>query len=234
MQTSGFRSAYVILAVAAGLQPAAAEGTAARLEKAVAVLDKLTDSSGDGIRPEEIASADCVAVIPGFYKGAAVVGVVFEADLLLEVSFGRGFIACRNGDNWSAPAAITMEAGSLGLQIGENIDIVILSLDKQNRSKLLSGRFTIGLDASAAWGNGKSSHGDPNATILFFGHTKGSFAGFALNGAMLKPDETGNKALYGKPIRNGEVVEGSAAAPAIAQRFVSKLTSLLHPESSTP
>ena len=47
-----------------------------------------------GIRPEEIASADCVAVIPGFYKGAAVVGVVFEADLLLEVSFGRGFIAC--------------------------------------------------------------------------------------------------------------------------------------------
>jgi len=94
---------------AAGLQPAAAEGTAARLEKAVAVLNKLTDSSGDGIRPEEIASADCVAVIPGFYKGAAVVGVVFEADLLLEVSFGRGFIACRNGDNWSAPAAITME-----------------------------------------------------------------------------------------------------------------------------
>jgi hypothetical protein len=103
-QTSRLRSAYVILAVAAGLQPAAAEGTAARLEKAVAVLNKLTDSSGYGIRPEEIASADCVAVIPGFYKGAAVVGVVFEADLLLEVSFGRGFIACRNGDNWSAPA----------------------------------------------------------------------------------------------------------------------------------
>jgi hypothetical protein len=60
----------------------------------VAVLNKLTDSSGDGIRPEEIASADCVAVIPGFYKGAAVMGVVFEADVLLEVSFGRGFIAC--------------------------------------------------------------------------------------------------------------------------------------------
>jgi len=66
MQTSGLRSAYLILAVAAGLQPAAAEGTAARLEKAAAVLNKLTDSSGDGIRPEEIASADCVAAIPGF------------------------------------------------------------------------------------------------------------------------------------------------------------------------
>jgi len=95
-----------------------------------------------------------------------------------------------------------MEAGSLGIQIGENIDIVILSLDKNNRSKLFSGRFAIGLDASAAWGNGKSSRG--------------------------------NKALYGKPIKNGEIVEGGAATPAVAQRFASKLTSLLHPESSTP
>ncbi len=111
---------------------------------------------------------------------------------------------------------------------------MILSLDKKNRSKLLSGRFTIGLDASAAWGNGKSSHGDPNARILLFGHTKGSFAGFDLNGAILKPDETSNKALYGKPIKNGEIVEGGAATPAVAQRFVSKLTSLLHSESSAP
>jgi lipid-binding SYLF domain-containing protein len=229
MQTSGLRSAYVVLAVAAGLQPAAAEGTAARLEKAVAVLNQLTDSSGDAIRPEEVASADCVAVIPGFYKGAAVVGVVFESDLLLEVSFGRGFIACRNGDNWSAPAAITMETGSLGVQIGENIDIVILSLDRELRSKLISGRFTIGLDASVAWGNGKPAHGDPDAKMLLFGHTKGSFAGFDLNGAMLKPDQTSNKALYGKPIRNGEIVEGGIATPAVAQALVLKLTSLLHP-----
>ncbi len=55
-----------------------------------------------------------------------------------------------------------------------------------------------------------------------------------LNGAMLKPDESGNKALYGKPIKNGEIVGGGAATPAVAQRFVSKLTSLLYPESSTP
>ena len=51
---------------------------------------------------------------------------------------------------------------------------------------------------------------------------------------MLKPDETGNKALYGKPIKNGQIVGGGAATPAVAQRFVSKLTSLLYPESSTP
>jgi lipid-binding SYLF domain-containing protein len=129
------------------------------------------------------------------------------------------------------PAAVMMEAGSLGVQIGENIDLVILSLDREQRSKLLSAPFTLGVDASAAWGNGKYIHGDPNAKILLFGHTKGGFAGFNLDGAMLRPDESGNKSLYGKPIKNGEIVEGGAATPAVAQALVLKLTSLLHPSN---
>jgi len=217
------RTAYAVLvfAMAAGVRPAAAEDIPARLGKSVTVLNQLKTSNG--IRPEQIASADCVAVIPGFKKGAAVVGV----------SFGRGFVSCRNGDDWSAPGAVTMEAGSLGVQIGgEKIDIVVLSLDKQRRAKLLSERFTIGSDASAAWGNGKSAYSDPNVKILFFGHTKGAFAGFGLDGATLKADDSGNKALYGKPITNSEIVEGGAATPAAAQPLISKLTSLLHPESA--
>jgi SH3 domain-containing YSC84-like protein 1 len=218
-----FAYAVLIFAMAVGIRPAVAEDTPSRLQKAVVVLSKLADSSGHGIRPEEIASADCVAVIPGFKKGAAVVGV----------SFGRGFISCRNGDHWSAPGAVTLEGGSLGVQIGgEKIDIVILSLDKERRSKLLSDRFTIGSDASAAWGNGKFAHGDPNSKILFFGQTKGAFAGFDLDGARLKPDDSANKALYGKPIKNSEIVE-SASTPTVAQPLVSKLTSLVHSESAS-
>jgi SH3 domain-containing YSC84-like protein 1 len=232
MQTSrltspkGVRAAYAVLtfAMVAGIQPAVAEDTTARFEKAATALNKLTDSSEPGMRQEEIRGADCIAVVPGFKKGAAVVGV----------GYGRGFISCRTGEGWSAPAAITLESGSLGVQLGgEKIDIVILSLDKERRSKLLSDRFTIGSDASAAWGNGKSAHADPNAKILFFGHTKGAFAGFGLDGATLKPDESGNKALYGKTIKNNEIVEGGAETPAVAQPFVSKLTSLLHAESAT-
>jgi lipid-binding SYLF domain-containing protein len=219
------RTAYVVLtlAMAAGIRPAVAEDTQSRLQKGVAVLNKLTDPSGHAIGPEQIGSADCVAVIPGFKKGAAVVGV----------SYGRGFISCRNGDNWSAPAAVTLEGGSLGVQLGgEKTDIVILSLDKERRSKLLSDRFTIGSDASAAWGNGKSAHADPNAKILFFGRTKGAFAGFDLDGTTLKPDESGNKALYSKSIKNSEIVEG-ATTPTVAQPLISKLTSLISAESAT-
>jgi lipid-binding SYLF domain-containing protein len=230
MHTSQLRSnkgmhaayAFLVLAMAGGIRPAVAEDTPSRLQKAAAVLNKLTDPSSHAIGPERIASADCVAVIPGFKKGAAVVGV----------SYGRGFISCRNGDSWSAPGAVTLEGGSLGVQLGgEKIDIVILSLDKERRSKLLSDRFTIGSDASAAWGNGKSAHGDPNSKILFFAQTKGAFAGFDLDGVTLKPDDSGDKALYGKPIKNSEIVEGASTPPA-AQPLVSKLASLVQSESS--
>src|SRR5260370_25932803 len=118
----------LFLTIAAAFSAAAADDTGARLERAVAVFNTITES-GHGIRPNQIATADCVAVIPGFKKGAAVVGV----------GYGRGFISCRAGDNWSAPGSVTMEGGSLGVQNGgEKIHIVILSLDKERRSNLLS------------------------------------------------------------------------------------------------
>jgi len=202
----------VSLTLAAVFTAAGADDTTARLGKASAVLNKMTQSGND-IRAGVLASADCVVVIPGFKKGAIVVGV----------GHGRGFISCRNGVNWSAPGAVALDSGSLGVQIGgEEMDIVILSMDKGLRSKLLSDRFAFGSDASAAWGNGASAHGDPNAKILLYGHTKGAFAGFDLDGATIKPDDSGNKALYGKTLSNGEIVAG-ATAPSGAQTFVATI-----------
>ncbi|HTW31262.1 MAG TPA: lipid-binding SYLF domain-containing protein [Candidatus Sulfotelmatobacter sp.] len=167
-----------------------------------------------GMPPERLAAADCIAVIPGFKKGAAGLGI----------GFGRGFISCRKDGRWSAPAAITLETASLGVQLGgEEINIVALSMDKGRRAKLLSERFTVGSDASAAWGNGKSAHEDPNAQVLFFGETKGAFAGFGLDGATVKRDQSGDKALYGKDVTNSEIVDGSTATPTIAQGFTGEL-----------
>jgi SH3 domain-containing YSC84-like protein 1 len=204
----------LLLTFCAGVAASAADETAARLNKATAVFAKMTGPK-HSIPADRIASADCVAVIPGFKKGAAVVGV----------GFGRGFISCRKDGGWSAPAAISFETASVGVQLGgEEIDIVMLSLDKARRAKLLSERFTVGSDASAAWGNGKSAHEDPNAQIVFYGDTKGAFAGFGLDGASLKRDEAGDKALYGRDVTNSDVVDGSATTPSVAQPFVDKLS----------
>ena len=203
----------LLLTLTLGMTADAADETTARLNRAAEVFAKMTDSE-HGIRPDRIANADCIAVIPGFKKGAAVVGV----------GFGRGFISCRKEGGWSAPAAISLETASLGVQLGgEEIDVVVLSLDKSRRAKLLSDRFTIGSDASAAWGNGKTAHEDPNAQVVFYGQTKGVFAGFGLDGATLKRDQSGDKALYGKDVTNREIVDNGTAIPAIAQPFVNKL-----------
>jgi lipid-binding SYLF domain-containing protein len=202
----------LLVTLAAGLTAAGADDTSQRLAKATAVLNTMTQSGHD-IRAGELASADCVVVIPGFKKGALVVGV----------GHGRGFISCRTGDTWSAPGAITLDSGSLGVQLGgEEMNIVILSMDKGLRSKLLSDRFALGSDASAAWGNGASAHGDPNAKLLLYGHTKGAFAGFDLDGATLKADDSGNKALYGKTLSNGEIIAGTTV-PSTAQTFVATI-----------
>lgn len=202
----------VLVTLAAVVTAAGADETAERLAKATAVLNKMTES-GHEIRAGQLARADCVVVIPGFKKGAVVVGV----------GHGRGFISCRNGGNWSAPGAVALDSGSLGVQLGgEEINIVILSMGKDLRSKLLSDRFAIGSDASAAWGNGASAHGDPSAQILLYGQTKGAFAGFDLDGATLKPDESGNKAIYGKALSNGEIIAG-ATAPSSARTFVATI-----------
>src|SRR5580700_8483463 len=202
----------MFLTISAVLTATGADDTTARLDKASAVFNNMTQSGHD-IPAGKLASADCVVVIPGFKKGAIVVGV----------GHGRGFISCRNSGNWSAPGAITLDSGSVGVQLGgEEMNIVILSTDKDLRSKLLSDRFAIGSDASAAWGNGASAHGDPNSKILFYGQTKGAFAGFDLDGATLKPDDSGNKALYGKALSNGEIIAGTTA-PAVAQTFVASV-----------
>src|SRR5579862_1244348 len=202
---------FTILPAAMGASPA--NDTAERVERAAAVLKTLT-SPGHGISSEKLAASDCIAVVPGFKKGAAVVGV----------GFGKGFISCRTSSGWSAPGSITVETTSLGVQIGgEEIDLVVLSLDKGRRAKLLSERFTLGADASAAWGNGKTAHEDPNIKIVVYGRAKGAFAGFGLNGATLKADESGNKSLYGRTVTNQDIVERQQSVPSAARPLMAAL-----------
>jgi SH3 domain-containing YSC84-like protein 1 len=193
----------------------AADAMSVRAAKASEILHHIMGSE-HFISMDQLNATDCVVVIPGFKMAAVVVGV----------GRGRGFISCRNGSNWSSPGAVSLEAGSLGVQLGgERIDIVILSMDKTRRKKLLSDRFTIGSDASAAWGNGKTAHADPDTKVLFFAHTKGIFAGFGLDGATLKPDDSTLTKIYGKPSKNMEVVEGGAEVPAVFKPFMVTLTS---------
>jgi lipid-binding SYLF domain-containing protein len=206
-------SCFLLLSVAMAVPVGAADDTAARIGRAASVFSSMADSGHN--LTEQIASADCVAIFPGFKKKAGIIGV----------GYGQGFLSCRNGNSWSAPAAIVLESGSLGAQIGgEAVDIVVLSLDWHLRSKLTSERFTVGTDASAAWVDGKTALDDQSHKVLFFGHTSGVFAGFGLDGATLKPDESGNRRLYGRTLSNSAIVAGEAPILPAASSMIAALT----------
>jgi len=210
-------------------------GTAALLHGAVAT-DRLVDAADmmneimsapdKGIPQDLLAKAQCIIVAPGVKKGAFIVGG----------KYGKGFMLCRkdSGVGWSAPAAIRVEGGSFGFQIGvSDTDVVMLVMNKSGAKKLLESKFTLGADASVAAGPvGRTSSAETDAQmhaeILTWSRTRGAFAGVALQGATLRPDDDWNKEMYGKAMSNREIVMGSVAPPEAA----GKLLALLNKYSS--
>jgi lipid-binding SYLF domain-containing protein len=173
-----------------------------------------------GIPQDLLDKAHCIVVVPGMKKGAFIVGA----------KYGKGFMSCRRGGaGWSAPGAVKIEGGSVGLQIGgSETDVVLLVTNEKGADRLLSTKFTLGGEGEVAAGPvGRNSTAQTDAgmraEILSYSRSRGVFAGLALTGATLRPDLDDNKAMYGKPLSNKEIVEGRMAPPAAASKFMAEL-----------
>jgi lipid-binding SYLF domain-containing protein len=201
--------------------PLWANGAADRLKEAAAVLSEVMEILDRAIPQDLLARAECVVVVPGMKKGAFIVGG----------KYGRGFFSCRkpNGRGWSAPAGVRVEGGSVGFQIGgSETDVIMLVLNRRGAEKLLSSKFTLGGEGTVAAGPvGRSASAQTDAfmqaEILTWSRSRGAFAGVALTGATLRPDEEANRELYGKKLTNRQIVTGNVAVPAAAQPLISLL-----------
>jgi SH3 domain-containing YSC84-like protein 1 len=174
-----------------------------------------------GVTKDLVDKAKCVIIIPSVKRAA----VAFGFD------YGRGTMSCRLGENfngpWSAPAMYVLEGGNFGLQIGVQVtDLVLLVMNQRGVNSLLSSKSKLGVDASFAVGPfGRSVMGATDlgmkADILAFSRTGGAYLGAVLNGSSLRPDNTGNQALYGREltakqiVRSGEVPVPPAGRPLI-------------------
>jgi len=198
------------------------DSAAERLKESEAVLTEVMHTPEKGIPQDLLEKSQCVVIVPGLKKAAFVVGG----------KYGRGFISCRraSGGGWSAPAAIKVEGGSVGFQIGgSETDAIMLVLNRRGADKLLSSKFTLGADASVAAGPvGRESSAQTDAKmqaeILTYSRSRGAFAGVALGGATLRPDEDANSELYGSKMSNKAIVEGTTEVPAAAAGLISTLT----------
>ncbi len=210
------------LALGAGVVTASAAATksAQRLADAATVFTEIMDTPDRAIPQDLIERAQCVAIVPGLKKAAFGFGG----------KFGRGFVVCRNsGAGWGAPAAIRVEGGSAGFQIGvSSSDVVMLVMNKRGMEKLLGSRFTIGADAQAAAGPvGREATAATDvllsAEILSWSRSRGAFAGVSLDGATLRQDADENKEIYGKPLENRDLIGKDVEIPPAAAALIAAL-----------
>jgi len=205
----------------------AAETAQERLRSATEVLNEVMATPDKGIPQDLLDKAHCVVIVPGVKQAAFVVGG----------KFGSGFAECRRDNGgWGAPAAVRVEGGSFGFQIGaSSTDVVMLIMNERGMRRLLEDKFTVGAEATVAAGPvGRSTSAQTDAQlsadILSWSRSKGLFAGVALQGATLRNDLDANRELYGQPLHNKEVLMTDRRPPAAAEPLITALSKYSHRE----
>jgi len=187
-----------------------------RLQAAGDVLQQITAAPDKGIPDEVFSNAKCVAIVPGLVKA----GFIFGGKR------GRGVATCRTTAGWSTPAFFTMSGGSAGFQIGvEGIDLVMLVMNDKGMQHLMSNKFQIGAEASAAAGpvGRHASAGTDwkaDTEILTYSRSKGIFAGVSLDGTWVNQDKDATVAVYSPDVTNQSLLSGKVPAPPMAEPFL--------------
>jgi lipid-binding SYLF domain-containing protein len=226
MQLSKYLAAGLLLMgpAAFAAQPAADKNKDVdRIENSGTVVDEILNIPDD-IPQDLLDKARCVIVLPSVLKAAFVVGG----------SYGRGVMICRTGADfkgpWGAPAMYALEGGSVGFQIGgEATDFVILVMNDRGAASLLKSKVKLGADASVAAGpKGREASADTDvymrAEMLSYSRSRGVFAGISLEGSTLRPDNDGNRNVYGKDATAGAIItESRFQAPVEARKLIARL-----------
>ncbi len=189
---------------------------AERLQMATDVLSQMSSAPDKGIPEEVLETARCIAVVPHLVKG----GFIFGG------KHGRGVATCRTGTGWSAPAFISIGGGSAGLQIGvEGVDLIMLIMNDKGMQQLLTSKFQISGEGSAAAGpvGRHASAGTDwklDTEMLTYSRSKGLFAGLTLEGAVVEQDSDSTLSVYGRDVSFKSVLQGKVATPDIARVFM--------------
>ena len=218
-----FKPYIAVIAIAAALSPALFAETEAdkRLANASDLMTDMMNASDKGVPQDLLNKAECVVLVPGLKKAAFGIGA----------KYGRGFAVCRraSGTGWTAPAAIRIEGGSVGFQLGASEqDVLLLVMNLTGMKRLLGDKFTLGAEATAAAGPvGRDATAQTDvvmrAEMLSYSRSRGLFAGISLQGATLRPDADANDEMYGHNISNRDILTTDVKAPAAAARLESLL-----------
>jgi SH3 domain-containing YSC84-like protein 1 len=186
-----------------------------RIAAAHDVLHELMNTPDKGIPLDIAAKAHCVAVVPGYKKGAFLVGA----------QYGQGVATCRTRAGWSAPVFIQLTGASFGFQAGgQSTDLVLVGVNAKSLDDLLKDKVKLGGDIAASAGPvGRDSQASTtelaNAEFLTYSRSKGLFAGVDLTGDEVHQNSADTTAFYGKDIPYKTILSGRVPTPASAHHF---------------
>jgi lipid-binding SYLF domain-containing protein len=219
-----FVAFVAVMSLASFSWAGAKEDSTERLTRASEVLNQMVAAPDKGIPEEVLAKAKCIAIVPHLVKG----GLGFGG------KHGRGVATCRTADGWSAPAFISVGGGSWGLQIGvESVDLIMLVMNDKGMEQLLSSKFQISGEGSAAAGpvGRHASAGTDwklDTQMLTYSRSKGAFAGLTLEGAVIQQDSDSTTAIYGKDVAFKSILLGKVPTPDVARPFVQSVHGVVH------
>jgi lipid-binding SYLF domain-containing protein len=186
-----------------------------RLDAATAVIHELMATPDKGVPQWVAAKAKCVAVVPGYKKGAFVVGG----------QYGQGLATCRTAHGWSAPVFMQITGASFGFQAGgQSTDLVLVGTNHKSMQDMMKEKVKLGGDAAASAGPvGRNSQASisalANAEFLTYSRSKGLFAGLDLTGDYINQNKDDTKVFYGKEIPYSEILSGKVPTPPAAHHF---------------
>lgn len=195
-----------------------------RIVKSAEVLNEIMATPDKAIPDKVMDHAKCIAVVPSIVK----IAVGFGGE------HGKGVVTCRTAKGWSAPAPISITGGSWGLQLGgQAIDLVMVVTNDQGMQHLLSSKFKLGADASAAAGPvGRDTAADTDASmraeVLTYSRARGVFAGIDLHGAVVHQDKDETALLFGKAVPFEDILDGKVAPPASSEPFLTAVRKYSH------
>ncbi len=215
---------FAILGAAAAIFMGTVQASAAtdaakldsRLTSAQQTLNEIMATPDKSIPAQILSGAQCVVVIPGFKKGAFLVGA----------QYGQGAATCRTAQGWSAPVFVQLTGGSFGLQAGgQSTDLVLVAMNQNGLQHMLQNKFKLGGDAAASAGPvGRNAQAGTdwklNAEFLTWSRSKGLFAGVDLDGTVLSQNEDDTRTFYGSNLPFKTVLSGGTPTPVAARPFV--------------
>jgi len=181
---------------------AAVNGAQERVNAATDVVQQMKQS------PELsrlLEQAHGVFVVPHYGKGAFIVGG----------QGGSGVVLVKHRGTWSDPAFYSIGGGSIGAQAGgEGGSVAMLLMTQRAVDKFETSTNRWSLNANAgltvASYSGKAS-ARTGADVIVWSNAKGLYGGLTASVTDITPDNTLDRAYYGRPVNSRDILMGSVS-----------------------